>query len=137
MLRNILAVIIGLVVGGIFNMAIIQINTLFLFAAPEGMDVNDSAQFNRYLATLPALAFVVVILAHLMQSFVGGWVAARFGQSRPMLLALIVGALSLAGGIMAMMMFKGPSWMIIELPLYLVVAAFAGSIEKKRRAALE
>ncbi len=39
-----------------------------------------------------------------------------------MLLAMIIGVLSLASGIMAMMMVEGPDWMIIELPHYLVVA---------------
>jgi len=50
-----------------------------------------------------------------------------------MLLAMIVGVLSLAGGIMAMMTIEGPDWMIIELPLYLVVAWRAGRIELRRR----
>ena len=39
----------------------------------------------------------------------------------------------LAGGIMNMMQIQGPSWMVIELPLYLVVAWLAGSIEQRRR----
>ena len=54
-----------------------------------------------------------------------------------MLLAMIVGALSLAGGIAAMMMITGPDWMMIELPLYLVVAWLAGNIEQKRHTSLE
>ena len=91
-------------------------------------------QFNAYIAGLPVAAFLVVMLAHLGQSFVGAWIAARWGESRPMLLAMIVGALSLAGGIAAMMMISGPDWLMIELPLYLVVAWLAGNMEQKRRA---
>jgi len=60
--------------------------------------------------------------AHLGHSFVGGWVAARLGAFRPMLLAMIVGVMALAGGIMKMMTITDPDWMYIELPLYLVVA---------------
>ena len=48
----------------------------------------------------------------------------------------IVGVLSLVGGIMAMTMFKGPDWMMIELPLYLVVAWAAGRMVEGRRARL-
>jgi hypothetical protein len=53
-----------------------------------------------------------------------------------MLLAMIVGLASLAGGIMAMMSIKGPDWMYIELPLYLVVAWLAGRMEVNRRIAM-
>ncbi|MDF1662351.1 MAG: hypothetical protein P1V97_11295 [Planctomycetota bacterium] len=136
MLRNVLATIFGLFVGMCVNMALIQLNTTVLYPMPEGLDTNDPAQFNAYLETLPALAFVVVMLAHLGQALVGGWVAARLSHSRPKLLAMIVGVFSLLGGIAAMMMFKGPAWMAIELPLYLVLAWLAGSLEEKRRAAL-
>ncbi|MDC1142039.1 YrzE family protein [Planctomycetota bacterium] len=134
MIRNILAVIVGLVVGGVLNMTIIQFNMNVLYPAPKGMDPNDVDQFNAYLSTLPTMAFVVVIVAHLAQAFIGGWVAARLAKSRPFLLAMIVGALSLVGGILAMTMFKGPDWMIIEFPLYLILAALAGRHESSRRA---
>jgi MFS family permease len=133
MLRNIFAVIVGFIVGSALNMGLIQLNMQVLFPAPTEMDINDPEQFNAYVATLPTLAFVVVLFAHLGQSFVGGWVAARLGSSRPMLLAMIIGVLTLAGGIMAMMMIQGPGWMIVELPLYLVVAWVAGWLEQKRR----
>ena len=103
---------------------------------PEGMDMSDSEQMNAYVATLPTLAFFVVLAAHLGQAFVGGWVAARIGSSRPLLLAMIIGVLSLVGGILNMVSItEGPAWMMIELPLYLVVAWFAGRMVANRRAA--
>jgi len=42
---------------------------------------------------------------------------------------------SLAGGIMNMMSIDGPAWLMVELPLYLVVAWAAGTLEVRRRAA--
>ena len=135
MLRNIIAVLVGLVVGSTVNMALIMLNAEMLFPMPPGTDMADPVQMNAYVATLPTAAFFVVMLAHLGQSFVGGWVAARIGASRPMVLAMIIGVLSLAGGVMSMMSIRGPAWFAIELPLYLVVAWLAGRIERKRRAA--
>lgn len=134
MIRNILAVFAGLAAGMVTNMALIMLNAYVLFPMPEGMDMNDPEQMNVYIATLPATAFILVLAAHLGQSFVGGWTAARLGASKPMLLALIVGVLTLVGGIMNMMQLELPTWMYIELPLYLVVAWWAGRIEVKRRA---
>ena len=134
-MRNVLAVLVGLIAGSMVNMALILLNSYVLYPMPEGTDMNDSEQMNAYVATLPATAFLVVLAAHLGQSFVGGWVAARMGKSRPVLLAMIIGVLSLIGGIMNMMnITEGPSWMVIELPLYLVVAWFAGRMVQKARA---
>ena len=124
---------VGLVVGMAVNMSLVMLNAYTLFPMPEGTDINNPEQVNAWVATLPTAAFFVVLAAHLGQSFVGGWVAARFGSSRPMLLAMIVGLASLAGGIVSMMSIKGPAWMIIELPLYLVVAWLAGRMEITRR----
>ena len=136
MLRNVIAVIIGLVAGMALNMGILQISHL-AYPIPEGLDIKVPAQLQNYLDTLPAPAFLLAMAAHLAQSFGGGWIAARLGSSRPMLLAMIVGAVSLAGGVMMMTMVQGPAWMAIELPLYLVGAWIAGRMEQKRRAATD
>ncbi len=47
---------------------------------------------------------------------------------------LIVGVLSLAGGIANAIMRSTPAWTWIEMPLYLVVAWLAGRMELARRA---
>lgn len=134
MIRNILAVIAGLAAGMAVNMALVMLNAYVLFPMPAGTDMSDPEQMNAYIATLSTAAFVVVLAAHLGQSFVGGWTAARIGASKPMVLAMIVGVLSLAGGVMNMMQLEHPAWMYVELPLYLVVAWLAGRMEQKRRA---
>lgn len=135
MIRNIVAVVVGLAAGMAVNMSLVMLNARVLFPMPEGTDMNNPEQLNAWVATLPTAAFFVVIAAHLGQSFVGGWVAARLGSSRPMLLAMIVGLASLAGGVMSMMSIKGPAWLVVELPLYLVVAWLAGRMEINRRLA--
>jgi len=134
-MRNVLAVIVGLVVGMAANMALIMLNAV-CYPMPEGMDMQDYEQLNAHLATLPTLAFILPLVAHLSQAFVGGWVAARIGKSRPVLLAMIVGVLSLGAGIWNFYMLPdAPKWMMIELPLYLVVAWLAGRRVAKCRAA--
>ncbi|MEM7155293.1 MAG: hypothetical protein AAF799_20765 [Myxococcota bacterium] len=135
MIRNVIAVVVGLTVGMAINMALIMLNTAVLYPVPEGLDMYDNAQMNAYIATLPWQAFLIVIAAHISQSFTGAWTAARLGASKPMLLAMIVGALSLAGGIANMAQLDHPAFMYIELPLYIVVAWLAGRMEVKRRAA--
>ena len=135
MIRSILAVVAGLFAGMGVNMVLVLVNGMVLFPMPEGMDMNDPEQLNAYIATLPTAGFVLVLLAHLGQSFFGGWAAARLGSSLPMVLAMIVGVISLALGIINMLPLDFPAWMYIELPLYIVVAWLAGRMEVQRRAA--
>lgn len=132
MLRNLGAVFLGMIVGMAVNMGLILLNGA-IFPPPPGTDMNDPAQMNAYVATLPTAAFLIVMAAHLGQSFVGGWVAARVGQSRPVLLAMIIGVLTLLGGIANMMMIEHPPWMYVELPLYLAVAYGAGKLVERSR----
>ena len=121
MLRNVIAVIIGIVVGMALYIGI-QIFGLFNVQKQESM------------------AFLLCIVAPLVRSFCGCWIAARLGSSRPMLLAMIVGIICLAGGIPMALMFgvlAVPGLIMFELPLHPLAAWLAGFIEQKRRAAAE
>ena len=133
MLRNFGAVVLGLVGGMAVNMVVIHFNSTVFFPAPEGMDMNDVEAYNQYIGSLPYYAFFPVIFAHLAQSFIGAWIAARLAHSRPRALAMVIGVLSLLGGVLAMMMIDGPDWLVIELPFYLLAAWIAGSREVERR----
>ena len=133
MWRNAGAILLGLMVGMMVNMALIEVNMRVVFPMPDGVDMADPEAFGAFIATLPAAAFILVIAAHLGQAFIGGWLAARLGASHPMRLALIVGAVTLAGGVGALMMIPGPSWLVLELPFYMIVAHWAGRIEERRR----
>jgi hypothetical protein len=122
----------GMVVGMIANMTLVQIN-LSLYPAPEGMDMNDMAAWKEFAASLPPEAFLIPIAAHLAQAFLGAWVAARIAPAHVMGIALTIGALSMAGGIMNLVNLSPPAWMWAELPFYLVFAGFAGRLELTRR----
>lgn len=135
MMWNPLAVLAGLAIGMAVNMALITLNSRVLFPMPEGTSMQDPEQFQAYVSKLPAPAFLVVMAAHLGQAFVGGWAAAWFGRSQPVLLAMIVGGISMAGGIMMLRSVKGPRWMVLEVPLYLVVAYAAGLLVEGARVA--
>ncbi len=133
MFRNIGGVIAGLVVGSMANMALIILNTSVLFPMPPGVDMNNAEQFSAYLADLPALAFVVALLAHLSQAGIGGWVAARIGATRPVTLALIVGCLTALGSAINMANLGGPPWMWIDVPLCVALGWGVGTLEQRRR----
>ena len=124
-MRNIGAVVAGLIVGMAFNMLVLQINTL-IFPLPPGVDMTDTEQMKVAIRQMSGAAWILVFVAHLGQAFVGAWVAARLGASHPLVLAMIVGVLSLAGGVANAVMLESPAWTWIEMPFYLVAAWLAG-----------
>lgn len=132
MIRNIAAVFVGLIVGMIANMAIVQLDVM-LYPMPDGVTFEDTEGVAAYISTLPLLALLPVMVAHLGQAFVGGWVAAFISSRHSMVVAMIVGVLSMLGGIANMFMMTLPPWMWIEVPLYLVAACAAATLELKRR----
>jgi hypothetical protein len=131
---NVLATIAGLVAGMCVNMALVMLNSAVLFPMPPGVSFEDQEKFAAYVGTLPAAAFLVVIAAHLGQAGVGAWIAARLAASRPMIPALVIGALTLAGCVMNLLQLPAPPWMWLEVPLCIAVAYAAGRTEERRRA---
>lgn len=129
------AFLLGMVVGMIANMVLIQLN-MSIFPAPEGMELNDMEAWKNFAATLPAEAFLIPVIAHLAQAFLGGWVAARVAPAHVMGLALTIGGVSMLGGIMNLINLAPPAWMWAELPFYLILAGLAGKLELKRRSGL-
>ena len=132
MIRNIGAVVVGLVAGMAVNMAIGALAWVF-YPMPEGVGFSDAEGVAAYMAALPMAAFLIVLAAHLSQAFVGGWVAARISPNQPMVVAMIIGTLTLVGGVVNMKSIPMPTWMMVEFPLYLVVAWAAARMEINRR----
>ncbi len=97
--------------------------------------MEDKEAFIEWAASLPQSAFILVLVAHLSMAFVGGWVAAFISKRNVLCVAMVVGVISLLGGLMNMMSIPAPAWLWIEMPLYIVVAWLAAKLELKRRGA--
>jgi hypothetical protein len=134
--RNVLAVVVGWVVGGIVNVALIAIGPM-LVPPPAGVDMTTLAGMEAGVALLQPRHFLFPWLAHAVGTLVGAALAARIARHRPMALALTVGALFLAGGIGAATMIPAPAWFIaLDLvTAYLPMAWLGGWLRAARPAA--
>ena len=132
-IRNLLAIAVGLACGSALSTALIELNFTVLFPPTEDLPSGDLAAFNDHIKALPSIAFIPVLMAHLSQALLGGWLAARLAASTPIRMALAVGFVSLCGGVLGLVMLDGPPWLAVELPLYIVVAWWAGDLEVRRR----
>lgn len=74
------------------------------------------------------MGWLLIVVAHVGQAFIGGLLAAAIGRSASMVVAMIVGVISMLLGIANLMSMPLPAWVWIEMPLYLLAAWFAARI---------
>lgn len=106
--KNILAVIGGWLVGSIVNMGLIY--TGHDIMPIEGVDVNDMDALAAALPTLDYKYFIFPFLAHALGTLVGAAVAAKIAANRKMIFSMLIGVIFFVGGIMAMQMLPAPDW---------------------------
>ena len=125
-LRNVIAVIVGMVVGSCVNMALVALGPM-LIPPPPGVNMSDAASLSSSIHLLEPRHFLFPFLAHAGGSFAGAAVAFLVAANRRWAMALIVGAVFLAGGIAASMMIAAPLWFVLlDLLFAYLPAAWLG-----------
>lgn len=127
MIRKILAVLLGGIVGGAFNMALVTVSHA-MYPLPDGLDPNDFEAFKAHVEAhgLPTGAMIIVLVAHAGGSFVSGFVCGLIAQRSWYVAATILGILWLCGGIAMLMMLPAPTWFAVADVLLYVPSALMG-----------
>ncbi|MDC1222145.1 hypothetical protein N8Z47_05705 [Salibacteraceae bacterium] len=133
LLRNVLAVIAGLIVGNIVNMSLIQIG--YITFPIEGIDTNDMEALAAVMPTLDIQYFIFPFLAHAIGTLTGAIVTALVATGNVMKPALVIGAFFLLGGIMVSFMIPAPTWFVALdiLVAYIPMAWIGGKIGGLRK----
>ncbi|CAA9201050.1 hypothetical protein [Flavobacterium bizetiae] len=124
--RNTLAVIIGLFVGSIVNMAIILMSGSVI-PPPNGADVTTMEGLKATMHLFEPKHFIFPFLAHAIGTFAGAATTAVIAATRKTELSLVIGAFFLLGGIVNVCTLPSPIWYnIIDIVFaYLPMAYFA------------
>jgi hypothetical protein len=134
--RNVLAVLAGIVVGSLVNMGLVTIGPLVV-PPPGGADVTTSEGLRESMKFFTPANFLFPFLAHAFGTLAGAYVAARLASSHAVKLALGVGVFFLAGGIAAVIMLGGPVWfiaadlLIAYFPMGYLGAVLAGATRSR------
>ena len=123
MLRTIIAIPAGLIVGGIV-ISIVQIAAITVLPLPEGVP-TDRALIEP--GDIPAVNMTFVLIAWAAGAFVGGGIAARVARQAKRRLALIVGAFFLIAGIYNMIAIPSPLWFWVVGILLFLPSAHLGA----------
>ncbi len=133
-IRNILAVVVGLVIGSIVNMSLIIIGGEVV-SPPPGADVTTMEGLKSSIHLFEAKHFLFPFLAHALGTLVGALVVVWLAVSHQLKLALTIGFLFLAGGITNVLMLPSPLWFnVVDLVGAYIPMALAGWKLASRRA---
>ena len=132
-LRNLLAVVVGVVLGSVVNISIITIGPM-LIPPPEGVDMSDMEKFADNLQLLKPINFLAPWLAHALGTLVGAAVAAAIAASHKMKFALGMGVWFLLGGITMVAFYGGPVWFAAAdlIGAYIPMAYLGGLLSSGR-----
>ncbi|MEQ9003574.1 MAG: hypothetical protein RIE74_08405 [Pseudomonadales bacterium] len=111
LLRNSIAVIVGLVLGGSVNMAIVMAGSS-LIPPPAGVDPADADSIAAAMHLYEAKHFIAPFLAHALGTLAGALAAFLIAASYRATFAYGIGVAFLAGGITAATMIPAPALFI-------------------------
>jgi hypothetical protein len=110
-IRNILAVIVGLIIGNLVNFGLITIGPSVI-PPPPGVDVTDMESLKSSMHLLEPKHFIFPFLAHALGTLVGAIVGSLLAASHKMKFAIGIGGFFLLGGIVASIIIPAPTWFI-------------------------
>jgi len=119
-LKNIIAVLTGLLVGSLVNMGIVMISGMVI-EPPEGADVTTLEGLKESIHLFQPRHYIMPFLAHAIGTFVGAFLAAWIAANNKSRWALLIGAFFFVGGLSNVFMIPSPIWFIA---LDLIVAYF-------------
>lgn len=132
-LRNILAVVIGIIGGSLVNMALIMMSGSIV-PPPEGVDTSTMEGLQDGMHLFAPKHFIMPFLAHALGALAGGYLAARIAVTNKMTFAFCVGIFFLFGGIMMVYSVPSPTWFtaLDLIVAYIPMAWLGGRLALKK-----
>jgi len=111
LVRNVLALLAGLVLCGGVNMALVMVSPL-LIPPPAGVDVSNAESLAKAIHLFEPRHFVMPFLAHAVGTLAGALAAYLIAATHKARMAYVIGAVFLCGGVAASFMIPAPIWFI-------------------------
>ncbi|MCK5776554.1 MAG: hypothetical protein KAH25_10270 [Bacteroidales bacterium] len=131
-IRNILAILIGIAIGSIVNVGLIILGPMIILP-PEGADVTTEEGLKASIHLFKWYHFVFPFLAHAIGTLAGAFLAALIAANHKMKFALAIGVVFLIGGIMMIVSVPSPIWFSVLdiVGAYIPMAWIAANLLKK------
>ncbi|HSJ69489.1 MAG TPA: hypothetical protein VK921_17540 [Anditalea sp.] len=130
-IRNIIAVLAGIVIGSGINMFIVTISGSII-PPPDGADVTTREGLEAAIHLFEPQHYIMPFLAHAMGTLVGAFIAALIAVNNHFKFAMGIGVFFLFGGIAASTMIPAPVWFIVlDLVMAYIPMAYLGWLGAK------
>lgn len=110
--RNIVAVLLGIVIGGIVNSALVSISG-DIIALPDGFDPNDPESLIKYMPLFETKHFIMPFLSHALGTFAGAIVTGLICTKKSINLVYLISGVFFLGGTIMLVMISSPIWFTI------------------------
>ena len=107
--RNILAILAGILLGSVVNMGIINLSGSII-PPPNGADLTTVEGLTSAMHLMEPKHFLMPFLAHALGTITGAFVAAFITKKNEMRIAMVIGVVFLLGGITSVLMLPSPLW---------------------------
>ena len=125
-LRNVLAIVAGIILGSIVNMAIIMLSSSII-PPPEGVNPSDMESLKASMHLFEPKHFLMPFLAHAFGTLVGAFVAGLIAINHRLKISLVIGFFFILGGITNILLLPSPFWFTItDLTLAYIPMAWLG-----------
>lgn len=133
-IKNVLAVVIGLIIGGTVNMSIIM-NSASIIPPPAGTNLSTMEGLEAAMPLMEPKHFLLPFLAHALGTLVGALITASIAANYKMRFAMAIGICFLVGGIWNIVVLPSPLWFtVVDLALaYIPMAYLGGKIVLRKK----
>lgn len=111
LLRNVLAVLLGIATGAVLNSAIVVLGPS-LIPPPAGVNMHLAESINQSMHLFEPRHFLMPFLAHAVGTFAGALAAYLIAGSYKARMAYAIGVVFLCAGVAASFMIAAPAWFI-------------------------
>jgi len=125
MLRRIIAVILGIVGGGML-VSLIQRSIIALYPLPEDQSTMQQADFIEFVQNLPKEAFLMILASHGVGALMASFIAAALSNTTKRQMGYIAGFVFLIFTIVTLASFPHPGWVYIADPLFVIAMSAQG-----------
>jgi len=126
MVRNIIAVIVGIIAGSVVNGLLISVSGMII-PPPSGADMTTVEGINAAMSSLGPANFIFPFVAHAAGALVGALVASLIAVSNRLAISIGIGVLFLLGGAYMAYAIAAPLWFeILDLVVAYIPMAWLG-----------
>jgi hypothetical protein len=133
-IKNIFAVITGIILGSAVNMGIIMISGSII-PPPGGVDVSTTEGLKASMHLFQPINFLMPFLAHALGTLAGAFLTVLIAANHKMIFAMVIATFFLVGGIFNIVMLPSPTWFtVIDLVgAYIPMGYVAGKLVIKKK----